>query len=133
MDNTDVGLVDRLGVLEAESQHALGGATGDELDGLDDTIDNLVLNSGVLALGVLADQDGVDVVVGSLEAGNGHAGTDVGEQVEGAAERQVVPRPEDIREDRELIGDKAFQMAKIEKPSAVQRLREIAELSDAIK
>ncbi|MGL6088469.1 MAG: pyruvate kinase, partial [Pseudomonas paracarnis] len=43
-----------------------------------------------------------------------------------------VQRPEDIREARELIGDKAFLMAKIEKPSAVQRLREIAELSDAI-
>ena len=41
-------------------------------------------------------------------------------------------RPEDIREARELIGDKAFLMAKIEKPSAVQRLQEIAELSDAI-
>ena len=39
-----------------------------------------------------------------------------------------VQRPEDIREARELIGDKAFLMAKIEKPSAVQRLQEIAEL-----
>jgi pyruvate kinase len=43
-----------------------------------------------------------------------------------------VQRPEDIREARELIGDKAFLMAKIEKPSAVTQLREIAELSDAI-
>ncbi len=43
-----------------------------------------------------------------------------------------VQRPEDIREARALIGDKAFLMAKIEKPSAVAQLREIAELSDAI-
>lgn len=43
-----------------------------------------------------------------------------------------VQRPEDIREARALIGDKAFLMAKIEKPSAVTQLREIAELSDAI-
>jgi pyruvate kinase len=33
---------------------------------------------------------------------------------------------------RQLIGDRAFLMAKIEKPSAVEQLREIAELSDAI-
>ena len=43
-----------------------------------------------------------------------------------------VQRPEDIREARALIGDKAYLMAKIEKPSAVAQLREIAELSDAI-
>jgi pyruvate kinase len=43
-----------------------------------------------------------------------------------------VQRPEDIREARALIGDRAFLMAKIEKPSAVTQLREIAELSDAI-
>ncbi len=34
-----------------------------------------------------------------------------------------VQRPEDIREARALIGDKAFLMAKIEKPSAVAQLR----------
>jgi len=43
-----------------------------------------------------------------------------------------VQRPEDIREARALIGEKAYLMAKIEKPSAVTQLREIAELSDAI-
>ncbi|WP_434580235.1 pyruvate kinase [Pseudomonas sp. Z5-35] len=43
-----------------------------------------------------------------------------------------VQRPEDIREARALIGNQAFLMAKIEKPSAVAQLREIAELSDAI-
>ena len=43
-----------------------------------------------------------------------------------------VQRPEDIIEARELIGDKALLMAKIEKPSAVTHLKEIAELCDAI-
>ena len=43
-----------------------------------------------------------------------------------------VQRPEDIIEARELIQDKAFLMAKIEKPSAVQHLEEIARLCDAI-
>ncbi|MGH8355460.1 MAG: pyruvate kinase, partial [Pseudomonas sp.] len=43
-----------------------------------------------------------------------------------------VQRPEDIIEARELIGDRAFLMAKIEKPSAVEKLEEIAKLCDAI-
>ena len=43
-----------------------------------------------------------------------------------------VQRPEDIIEARELIQGKAFLMAKIEKPSAVQHLEEIARLCDAI-
>nr|WP_064496030.1 pyruvate kinase [Pseudomonas chengduensis] len=43
-----------------------------------------------------------------------------------------VQRPEDIVEARELIQGKAFLMAKIEKPSAVQHLEEIARLCDAI-
>lgn len=43
-----------------------------------------------------------------------------------------VQRPQDIIEARELIGDRAFLMAKIEKPSAVQNLKEIARLCDAI-
>lgn len=43
-----------------------------------------------------------------------------------------VQRPEDIVEARELIQGKAFLMAKIEKPSAVIHLEEIAKLCDAI-
>ena len=77
------------GVLEGVAQDALRGLAGDELDGLDNAIDDNVLDTGVLALGVLTDQDGVDVVVGGLEALDGPAGTDVGEEVEGTAERQV--------------------------------------------
>lgn len=43
-----------------------------------------------------------------------------------------VQRPEDIVEARELIQGKAFLMAKIEKPSAVIHLEDIAKLCDAI-
>ena len=43
-----------------------------------------------------------------------------------------VQRPQDILEARELIQGKALLMAKIEKPSAVLHLEEIATLSDAI-
>ena len=43
-----------------------------------------------------------------------------------------VQRPEDVAEARELIGDKAGIISKIEKPTAVDQLAGIIELSDAI-
>jgi hypothetical protein len=87
--NANLLLVDGLGVLEGEAQNALGGLLGDELDALDDTINNDVLDTGVFTLGVLTDQDSVDTIVGGLVAGDGAAGTDVGEQVESTAQSQV--------------------------------------------
>ena len=43
-----------------------------------------------------------------------------------------VQRPEDVAEARELIGDRAALLAKIEKPQAIERLDEILELADAV-
>ncbi len=43
-----------------------------------------------------------------------------------------VQRPEDVAEARELIGDRAALMAKIEKPAAVERLDAILDLADAV-
>ena len=43
-----------------------------------------------------------------------------------------VQRPEDVAEARELIGDKAALMVKIEKPAAIERLEGILELADAV-
>lgn len=43
-----------------------------------------------------------------------------------------VQRPEDVAEARELIGDKASLMAKIEKPAALDRLNDIIALSDGV-
>lgn len=43
-----------------------------------------------------------------------------------------VQRPEDVAEARKLIGGRAGVLAKIEKPSAVQRLDEILDLADAV-
>lgn len=77
------------GVLEGVSQNALRGLAGDELDALDNAIDYNVLDTRVFSLGVLTDQDSVDVVVGGLVAGDGSAGADVGEEVEGTAESEV--------------------------------------------
>lgn len=87
--DADLLLVDGLGVLEGETQDALGSLLGDELDALDNTVDNDVLNSRVFTLGVLTDEDSVHTVVGGLVTGDGTARTDVGEQVEGTAQSQV--------------------------------------------
>ncbi|HET9810857.1 MAG TPA: pyruvate kinase [Sphingomicrobium sp.] len=43
-----------------------------------------------------------------------------------------VQRPEDVAEARELIGDKALLMAKIEKPAAIDRLNDIIALADGV-
>jgi pyruvate kinase len=43
-----------------------------------------------------------------------------------------VQQPDDVREARALIGDRAGIISKIEKPSAVEHIDEIIELSDAI-
>ena len=43
-----------------------------------------------------------------------------------------VQRPEDIAELRRLVGGRAAVMAKLEKPSAIDRLEEIVELCDAV-
>jgi len=92
----DVGLVDGgdavatslLGVVEGVTSATVGGILGDQLDGLNNTINNLVLDTGVLSLGVLTNEDRVDIVVGGLESNNRLAGTDVGVQVEGTKFQQ---------------------------------------------
>lgn len=43
-----------------------------------------------------------------------------------------VQRPEDVAEARELIGERAALMAKIEKPAAIDRLSDIIALSDGV-
>jgi pyruvate kinase len=43
-----------------------------------------------------------------------------------------VQRPEDVSEARELIGERAQIIVKLEKPAAMERLDEIAELADAV-
>lgn len=78
-----------LSVVERVSSDSLGSVVGDQLDGLNDTIDDLVLDTGVLSLGVLSDENGVDVVVGGLETDDGRARSNVGEEVEGSSEGEV--------------------------------------------
>src|SRR5690606_40712255 len=43
-----------------------------------------------------------------------------------------VQRPEDLHEAREIIGDRALLMTKLEKPQALEHLDEIVRLSDSV-
>lgn len=54
------------GVLESKLGHPPGGVLGDKLYALNDPVHDLVLDAGVLALGVLAYRDDVDVIVQGL-------------------------------------------------------------------
>ncbi|NYZ17776.1 pyruvate kinase [Azospirillum sp. RWY-5-1] len=72
-----------------------------------------------LALGALSDKDRADLRFG-LALGVDWIGL------------SFVQRPDDIREAKALIGDRAHIITKIEKPAALTHLREIVMLSDAV-
>lgn len=89
MHNANLLLVDRSSVLEGESEHPIRRLLGDELDTLHHAVNDNMFDARVFTLGVLTDQDGVDIVVGCLVASDGPARTDVGEEVERATEGKV--------------------------------------------
>lgn len=73
----------------------------------------------VLPISPLTDKDRADLAFG-LELG-----------VDWVA-LSFVQRPQDIIEARELIGDKAWIMAKLEKPAAIEHLDEIVDLANGV-
>lgn len=87
--NTDLLLIDRASILECEAEHSLRSLLCDELDALNHTIHNNVLNARVFTLSVFTNQNSVDIVVGGLVASDGSARTNVGEEVESATEGKV--------------------------------------------
>lgn len=89
MDGGDSVSATDLGVMESVSSDSLGSLVGDELDGLNDPGDELVLDTRVLPLGVLSDEDRVDVIVRGLVTLDRDTRSDVGEQVEGSSEGEV--------------------------------------------
>lgn len=86
----DVGLVDASNLLaavgEGEAEGELGNAlrlgAGDDLEGLDDAGDTLVLEARVLTLGVLTDDAQIDILVAGLVAGDVLDQADAGVDVE---------------------------------------------------
>lgn len=89
MHDENLRLAGRDGVLECVADHAFASRTSDEFDGLHNAVDDDVLNARVFTLCVFTDEDGIYVVVGSLVADNGAAGTQVGKEVECAAQGEV--------------------------------------------
>jgi hypothetical protein len=75
-----------VGKSEAESElgDALGFGTGDDLQRLDDTLNGLVLETGVLSFGVLTNDAEVDILVASLITG------DVLDQRDGGVDVQLL-------------------------------------------
>lgn len=99
--------------------------------------DGDVLLARADAMGTLSDRKGINIPDRSLPIS---ALTEKDrEDLEFALSMKVdyialsfVQRPSDVHEARELIGDKAGIISKIEKPSAIDHLDEIIEASDAI-
>ena len=77
------------GILKGESQYTLGCGSGYEFNTLYDSIDNYMFNTGILTLSILADKNGVDVVVRSLVAGDGFAWAHIGKEVESSSESKI--------------------------------------------
>ena len=101
-----------------------------------DACDATSADTRVLVGGRLSDRKGVNVPgvvlpISALTPGParpGH-GAGAGRRLDRAV---LVQRPEDIIEARERIGDRARIIAKLEKPSAVERLDEIIAQADAL-
>jgi hypothetical protein len=76
-------------MLKSESQHAFRSFAGNKLDTLNHAVDNHMLNTRIFSLGILADKDGIYIIVWRLVSGDRSAGSNVGEEVKRSAESQV--------------------------------------------
>lgn len=71
------------GIFEGVAGDVLAGLLGDDLQVLDDSRNDLMFQTGVLALSVLSECHDIDLVIdGALDTRNGLAWSHVGEQVE---------------------------------------------------
>ena len=91
----------------------------------------------ILAGGTLSDHKGVNVP--NVVLGITPLGAKDREDLKFALDQGVdwiglsfIQRPEDVAAARELVGDRAALIAKLEKPAAIQHLEEIVALSDAV-
>ena len=93
-----------LGVLEGILRHTTRGLPGNDLDTLDHTLRNLVFNAAVLALGVLADDNQVDVGVEGFVPLDTLAGPHICVEIEGPVKRTMRTGASDERQTREREG-----------------------------
>ena len=77
------------GILKRKSQYLFTCCLGNKFDTLHYARDNDMFDATILALGVLANKDRVDVCVRGLVPCDGTTGTDVSEKGEGTTESQV--------------------------------------------
>lgn len=110
MDGGDLVSAVFRSVVEGVSGDSFGSVVSDQLDRLDDTVNDLkkksielelskfrrpttstylVFDTTVFTLGVFSDQNGVDVVIGSLVTLDGNTRSNVGEQGECPSQGQV--------------------------------------------
>jgi hypothetical protein len=82
MDCADLKSIDLFSILEGESQYTLAGIPCNKLYALDNSIDDDMLNTGVLSFSIFSDQNSINIIVRSFVASNGPAGPNVCEEVE---------------------------------------------------
>ncbi|MGI8932301.1 MAG: pyruvate kinase [Sphingomicrobium sp.] len=101
------------------------------------SVDPRRIEAEVMVGGKVSDHKGVNVpdVVVPIPALTDKDKSDLAFALEQGADYialSFVQRPEDVADARELVGDRAALLAKIEKPQAIERLGEILELADAV-
>ena len=104
-------LVEKVSEAHAETTVAVGGTLSDRK--------GVNVPGVILPLSALSEKDRVDLHF-ALELGVDWVGL------------SFVQRPEDVSAARDIIGDRAGIVAKIEKPAAIDRLREIVDAADGI-
>lgn len=89
LPTTYLGAAVGLGVLEGIARNVVRSRFRDQLDGLNDSRHDFVLNTRIFSFGVLSDGDNVDILVRSLVAFNGTARSHVGIKVEFLTQSQI--------------------------------------------
>jgi hypothetical protein len=89
VNGSDAVTANLLGIGESITSNTLRSLLGDQLDGLNNTINDFVLDTRVFTLSVFTDKDSIDILVRGLVANNGAARTNIGIEVEGTTQSQV--------------------------------------------
>jgi hypothetical protein len=89
VDGSDAVTTNLLGVGESITSDTLRSILGNQLDGLNNAINDFVLNTRVFTLSVFTDKNGVNVLIRGFVTNNRAARTNVGIEVESTTKSQV--------------------------------------------